>query len=156
VVAIFDDLGSARQALDELRRVGFSDDQLGVISRQSETAQGTNDETASGSKWDEGAATGVAAGAGVGALWAVGMAAGALPGIGPAVAGGILASVLLSAAGTATVAGIIGGLIGLGIPEDRARCYDSEVRAGRTLVTVQAPGRYEEAEEILRRHGGHC
>jgi hypothetical protein len=157
VAGVFDDRGAAMRAVDELKRVGFRDDQIGVVARDTDTELRTPADMPPdrGSQWEEGAATGVAAGAGIGALWAIGMAAGLLPGIGPAIAGGILASVLASAAGTALVGGILGALIGLGIPEDEARYYEGEVHAGRTLVTVQAPGRFEEARDILRRHGAY-
>jgi uncharacterized protein (TIGR02271 family) len=63
--------------------------------------------------------------------------------------------VLASAAGGAAVAGIVGALIGLGIPEEEARYYEGEVKAGRTLVTVKADNRYAEAEAILRRYGAY-
>ncbi len=156
VVGVFHDRDDARSAVKELRNLGFDEDQIGVISREVEPGTVTG-ETATGtagqSKWEEGAATGIAAGAGIGALWALGIVAGVLPGIGPAIAGGVLASVLASAAGGAVVAGVAGALIGLGIPEHEAAYYDSEFNAGRTLVTVRAPGRYEEAEEVLQRHG---
>jgi hypothetical protein len=69
------------------------------------------------------------------------------------IAGGILASVLASAAGGAALGGILGALVGLGIPEDEARYYEREIHVGRTLVTVRAPGRADEAREILRLHG---
>jgi uncharacterized protein (TIGR02271 family) len=91
----------------------------------------------------------------VGALWALGIAAGMLPAIGPVIAGGLLASVLASAAGGAAVGGILGALVGLGIPEEEAKYYEGEFRAGRTLVTVKADGRYDEARAILSRHGAY-
>jgi hypothetical protein len=158
VVGVFRDRESARAAVNELRRLGFEESQIGILGREpdartltGETATGT----AEASKWEEGAATGVAAGAGIGALWALGMAAGVLPAIGPVIAGGVLASVLASAAGAAAVGGIVGALVGLGIPEEEARYYEGEFTSGRTLVTVRAPGRYEEAEEVLGRYGGY-
>ncbi len=158
VVGVFHDREAARSAVNELRSLGFAEDQIGFVSRETgtrvvtgETATGTADR----SKWEEGAATGVATGAGVGALWALGIAAGMLPAIGPIIAGGILASVLASAAGGAVIAGLAGALIGLGIPEEDAHYYESEFTSGRTLVTVRAPGRYEEAEQVLRRYGGY-
>ncbi len=152
VIGVFDDRRAAQQAVAELRRVGFRDDQIGVVARD-EAREGVNTET--GSRWEEGAATGIAAGAGLGALWGLGIVAGVLPAIGPAIAGGVLASVLASAAGGAAVVGVLGALVGLGIPEDEARFYEGEFHAGRTLVTVQAPGRYEEARDILRRHSAY-
>jgi hypothetical protein len=158
VVGVFPDQEAARPAVNELREAGFREDQIGVVGRRTdasvtgETATGAAGET----KWEEGAAAGAAgaaAGAGVGALWALGITAGVLPVVGPVIAGGLMASVLASAAGGAAVAGIVGALVGLGVPEEHARCYEAEVHAGRTLVTVQAPGRYEEVEEIFRRRG---
>jgi hypothetical protein len=156
VVGVFYDREAARAAVNELRRLGFDESSIGLLTPDRGTATGeTATGTAEGTKWEEGAAIGVAAGAGVGALWALGIAAGVLPGIGPIIAGGILASVIASAAGGAVAGGIVGTLIGMGIPEEHARYYEGELTAGRTIVTVRAPGRYEEAEEVLRRYGGY-
>jgi hypothetical protein len=83
VVGVFHDRQAARKAVEELRRVGFAEDQIGV----------------------------------------------------------------------AAVGGALGTLVGLGVPEHEARYYEPELHAGRTLVSVRAPGRYEEASAILRRHG---
>ncbi len=157
-VGVFPDRSQAQQAVAELQRMGFRDDQIGVISHDGERIGTTHEskaDTAAPSKAGEGAAIGAATGAGVGALWALGIVAGILPGIGPAVAGGVLASVLASAAGGAAVAGIVGALIGLGIPEEEARYYEGEVKAGRTLVTVKADGRYDEVRALFRRFGGY-
>jgi hypothetical protein len=158
LVAAFVDRESARSTVNELRRLGFTEGQIGMISREAGTVPVTGETatgTAEASKWEEGAATGIAAGAGFGALWALGIAAGVLPAIGPIIAGGLLASVLASAAGGAVVGGVVGALIGLGVPEEEARYYEGELAAGRTIVTVRAPGRYEEAEEVLHRYGGY-
>ena len=146
VVGIFNDRSQAQQAVAELKRLGFRDDQIGVVGRdgvQSGTAGGK--ETGH-SKAGEGAAVGVATGAGVEApVGGAGIAAGMLPAIGPVIAGGLLASVLASAAaGGAAIAGLVGALVGLGIPEEEARHYEGEVKAGRTLVTVKADGRFDE------------
>jgi len=37
--------------------------------------------------------------------------------------------------------------------EGAARRYESELSAGRVLVTVRAGGRADEAADVLRRHG---
>ena len=155
VVGVFTDLAAARAAVNELRNAGFREDQIGVVARDvsGEVAVTRDAGAAAGSKWEEGATAGAAAGAGVGALWALGIAAGMLPAVGPVIAGGLLASVLASAAGGAAVAGVVGALVGLGVPEEHARTYERHFHAGNALVTVQAPGRYEEVEEVLRRHG---
>jgi uncharacterized protein (TIGR02271 family) len=43
----------------------------------------------------------------------------------------------------------------MGIPEEEAHWYEQEVKGGRTLVTVKADGRYDEAQALLRRHGAY-
>jgi uncharacterized protein (TIGR02271 family) len=154
-VGVFEDHRQAQRAVEELKRVGFRDEQLGVVSHDTEARQAGGATKETGSYAGEGAAIGAAAGAGVGALWALGIAAGLLPGIGPVIAGGLLASLLASAAGGAAVAGIAGALIGLGIPEEEAAYYEGEFKGGRTLVTVRGDGRYEEACTILRRFGAY-
>jgi heat induced stress protein YflT/uncharacterized protein DUF2382 len=156
VVGVFNDARMAQAAVEELRRVGFREDQIGVVTRgeQGETRATVTEGT--GSHWEEGAAIGAAAGAGIGALWAVGMATIALPPILPAVmVSSWLVSILASAASGAAIAGIAGALIGLGIPEEEATFYEGEFKSGRTLITVQAPGRYEEARDILARFGAY-
>ena len=103
---------------------------------------------------EEGAAVGVAAGAVGGAAIGAGIAAGVIPVIGPVLAIGTLGTILLNAAGGAAVAGLAGALIGWGIPEEDARYYEGEVRAGRYLVTVEC-GQGDDARDILRRFGGY-
>src|SRR5437763_15027029 len=87
VVGVFSDQMQARQAVNDLQRAGFRDDQIGFAVRdQSGTARDTASTGAT--KAGEGAATGVVAG---GVLGGILGAAGALliPGIGPVIAGGI-------------------------------------------------------------------
>jgi hypothetical protein len=156
IVGVFANPAHAQEAIRELRRIGVRDDQIGMVSRFEEAKAGVHaSPPAEGTLAAEGAAVGAATGAGVGALWALGIAAGALPAIGPVIAGGVLSAVLASAAGGAAAVGVLGALIGLGIPEDEARYYESEVRSGRTLITVRAAEMPAEVGEILRNHGGY-
>jgi hypothetical protein len=154
VVGVFGAWEHACQAVGELRAAGFREDQLGIVARDDRLATHRRPDHA-GTTWGEGAAAGAATGAGVGALWALGIAAGTLPALGPIIAGGLLTSILASAAGGAVVGGLVGALVGLGIPEEEALYYDSELRLGRTLVTVQTDGRRDEALAILRHHGAY-
>ena len=159
VVAVFDTVPFARDAVRDLVQAGFRDDQIGMISPNHDQVDANSDTVLDtdgrAANMAAGATAGIAAGASVGALWAIGIAAGLLPAIGPVIAGGVLASVLASAAGGAAVAGVLGALIGLGIPEEEARYYEGEFQSGRTLVTVRADGRIDDAQMILRRHGGY-
>jgi uncharacterized protein (TIGR02271 family) len=154
-VGVFSDTQSAQRAVNELRRLGFREDQIGVAARDAEAVRGGTEVSDKGSKAATGAATGAAAGAGLGALWGMGILAGVLPAIGPAIAGGTLAAILSSAAAGAAVAGVAGALIGLGLSEEEARYYEGEFKAGRTVVTVKADGRYDEAIATLRQFGGY-
>jgi len=154
VVAAFESRQHAQQAVEELRRSGFRDDQIGVMAQDNqEQASSTTDEKAS--RAGTGAVAGVVAGAGVGTLWGLGIMAGLLPAIGPVIAGGTLAALLASAATGAAAAGLAGALIGMGIPEEEAHYYEGQFKSGRVLVTVNADGRYDEAREILRRFHGY-
>ena len=44
----------------------------------------------------------------------------------------------------------------MGIPEDEAEYYEGEVRSRRTLVTVRADGRYDDARAIMQRAGAYA
>lgn len=154
VVGVFADRNNAQQAIEELRRAGFQDDQIGLMA-SGDSDYGTTASEASETYAAEGGATGLAAGAGVGALWGLGIAAGMLPAIGPAIAGGTLAIVLSSAAAGAAAAGLGGTLVGLGIPKEEAEYYESELKSGRIILTVRPDGRNSEAMAILRRFGGY-
>src|SRR5262245_30332732 len=126
VVGVFANRKNADKAARELRDAGFTDEQIGVASRDRRKL-GDSETMA-----EEGAVTGLIAGAGVGTLVGRGVLAGVLPVIGPVVAGGTLAVLLANAAGGAAIAGLVGALIGLGVPEEEARFYENEVRTGRT------------------------
>jgi hypothetical protein len=154
VVAVFNSRTEAEQAADELQRAGFRRDSIGIVARDAEGKARTQTKEGEDSYAGEGAAVGAAAGAGVAALASLGMTFGVIPVIGPILAIGPLAAALLSAAGGAVAGGVAGALIGWGIPEEEAKYYESEVVAGRFLVTVQADGRYSEVWNILQRCGG--
>lgn len=155
VVGVFENRGQADRAVDDLRRAGFRENQIGVVARDSEGTTMTDHEEDSGTLAEEGAVAGAIAGAGVGGLIGLGVLAGVIPILGPAIAAGTLGTILLNAAGGAAIAGVAGALVGLGIPEEEARFYEGELSSGRYLVTVQADGRHDEAWAILQRHGGY-
>jgi uncharacterized protein (TIGR02271 family) len=153
IVGVFEEDRHADMAVDELRKAGFRDDQIGVARRH---AEGETEVTADeGSHAGTGAAAGAIAGAGLGGLVGLGIIAGIIPAIGPVIAGGTLAAILANAAGGAVIGGLVGTLMGAGIPEEEAHYYQGEFEAGRTIVTVRADGRYDEAMAILRRHGAY-
>ena len=100
------------------------------------------DTISDGTAW--GGALGGVAGllAGVGAL--------AIPGIGPIVAAGPLAGVLSGA----VTGGVAGGLIDLGIPEERGRQYEQELKKGGILAVIEtSEDKVNDASSILRQNG---
>jgi hypothetical protein len=141
VIANFADRRHAERFVDELRKAGFREDEIGLM---------TPHDGNTSAKLEEAAAAGAVAGGAVGAFTGA-MATGLIPGIGPVVAAGLLAGVLGGAAAGAAAGGVLGALIALGIPEDEARRHEQEFLAGHTLVVVQALGRGAEALAILDR-----
>jgi len=155
VIGVFNSRAEADRAVDELLRAGFRRDQIGAVARDSDGKVRAQGKEAKDTYVEEGALAGAAAGAGVGGLIGLGVLAGVIPVIGPAIAVGTLGTILLNAAAGAAVAGVAGALIGMGIPEEEAKYYEGELKAGRYLVTVHADARSDEAWTILNRCGAY-
>jgi uncharacterized protein (TIGR02271 family) len=157
VVGVFHNTDDARDAIDALKKADFPADSIGLLAHDRERSRELAEETGTRSHAGEGAATGLVAGGILGGLggWLVGIGALAIPGVGPFIAAGALGAALTGAAIGAGVGAVAGALIGLGIPKEEAEYYEGEVRGGRTLVTVQSDGRYDEARSIMRDHGAY-
>ena len=154
VVGVFELRSEADAAIYELQRAGFRDEQIGFIVRNEDTGADTTVEDGNTTEAAPGAAVGAVSGGIIGGV--IGAAAALLiPGIGPAIAGGILVTVLGGAAIGAAAGGIVGALVGMGVPEEEAHYYAGEFHSGRTLVTVRADGRRQEAINILHHYGGY-
>ena len=150
VVGMFHGRAEAEAAIRDLKRSGFTDEQIGVAmqdrDQQDEVAESAGTQVA------EGAATGAVSGGIVGGLLGL-LGSLLLPGVGPIVVGGVLASALTGAGIGAAAGGLIGALVGMGIPEEDALHFDTGLRSGRVLVTVNAGERLGEALDALGRHG---
>jgi len=156
IVGVFEDRRKADDAVSELMKAGFRKDQIGVAMRDADARAGSDATDATDdSHAGTGAVAGAVTGLGLGALAGLGVLAGVIPAIGPAIAAGTLGVVLSNAAAGAGIAGLVGALIGAGVPEHEARYYHQEFEAGRTIVTVHADGRADEAMAILRRFGAY-
>ena len=167
VVGVFDTRAQGQRAMDELRRAGFSDNQITMVMHHHNdgTVEVTDLDAAKAAqvtgenKSGEGAAIGAVAG-GLGA-GAVALAMGTIPGVGPilslgtAAAAGIFGAMFgIGAVAGAATGGIVGALVGMDIPEEEARHFEAELKAGRVLVGVKAGDRLGEAAAILERCGG--
>src|SRR5215211_5275790 len=149
VVGLFRDTAQVERAIRDLKAAGFSDNQIGVLMQ--DRAEERRLATDTGTKAGEGAAAGAVGGGVVGGV--IGLLAGvgalAIPGIGPIIAGGALASTLAGAGIGAAAGGLIGALVGMGIPEEDARYYETGLREGGLLVTVDAGANAADARRIL-------
>jgi hypothetical protein len=154
VVGVFEDRLHANKAITELHQAGFDRSQIGVAMRH---AEDIDDVAATGhdSHAAAGALTGALTGLGLGALAGLGVLAGVIPVVGPAIAAGTLGVILSNAAAGAGIAGLVGALVGAGIPEHEAEFYQGELESGRSIITVNAASRADEATAILRRCGGY-
>lgn len=154
-VGVFFDQSKAEQAVEALGQAGFSRDMIGVAIRQGHS--GSLPDHTGDTMAEEGGVAGAITGGMMGGLLGAGaVAAGLIPGIGPAIGAGILAAAFAGgAAAGAAAGGLLGALTGLGIPEEEAQYYQTEFEAGRTIVTVKAGERHDEAVAILRHYGAY-
>ena len=136
----FKDRESAESAYSSLTSRGYSKDDVNLMMSDDTRNKYFADDTDTdlGSKAMEGAGTGGAIGGTIGAVLAAIAAVGtsiAIPGLGLVVAGPIAAALAGAGAGGLT-GGVIGALVGAGIPEDRAKLYDEDVRNGGIVMGV--------------------
>ena len=151
VIGVFNSPTDAQAAIRDLRTLGFSDAHFGLVSPHKEA----NEAAKKGKKAAEGAAVGAGTVGGVAALWSLGISFGVLPVVGPILAAGPIAAALITAAGGAAAGGIVGSLTGLGIGAKDAEFYEKELQEGRTLVTVHAEKREDEAWKVMERHSAY-
>ena len=138
VSGIFKTRAAAEAAVDAIIKRGYTRDDISVLmsdaTKNKEFAVQTRSHAADG--LGVGGAIGGTVGAVLLAIAAVGTTI-AIPGLGLFIAGPIAAALAGAGAGGAT-GGLIGLLIGTGIPEHRAKVYDTGVRGGGILLGVEA------------------
>lgn len=148
VTSSFADRDSADRAYHSALNRGYSRDDVHLLmSDDTRTKHFADKDTELGSKAMEGAGTGGAiggaAGAILGALAAIGTSV-LLPGLGLVIAGP-LAGALAGAGAGGLTGGIVGALVGAGIPEDRAKEYETDIKGGRIVMGVN-PRSSEDAD----------
>ena len=140
VTGLFRDRDSAERAYQALEGRGYQRDDLNVLMTDETRKKHFTDgapKSELGTKALEGAGVGAGVGAVTGGVIAAVVAAAtiAIPGVGLVVAGPIAAA--LAGAGAGSVAGgAIGALVGAGIPEERARHYQSGLSEGGIVLGV--------------------
>jgi len=141
MTGMFRDRTSAERAYNSLSSRGYSKDDVNLVMSDETRKRHFGDDTADtelGNKALEGTGAGSAIGgtlgAIVGAVAAIGTSV-ALPGLGLVIAGPLAAGLAGAGAGGLT-GGLLGALVGSGIPEDRAKEYESGVKEGGIVMGV--------------------
>jgi len=151
VVGVFDHRHAAEQAIIDLYRAGFGQDNIDMATRDEEVSKAAPNPELKKDAAD-GALTGAMAGASAGAI-AGALAIMLVPGLGQVIGGGLLAGLIGGAALGAAGGTFLGPFIALEMSEDEAHYYAREVESGRTVILVNTPDRAAEARDILQRHG---
>ncbi|MGI6574417.1 MAG: general stress protein [bacterium] len=149
VIGVFRSEDQAQQAVGALRQAGFTENEISLVAKKGQGGGGGRNQDTMTDGSDIGG--GVTTGGVLGGLAGLAAGAGALviPGIGPLIAAGPLAGLLSGAA----AGGIAGGLIDWGIPEDRGRYYEEQVKQGQILAAIRvSDDKTEKAAEILRQN----
>ena len=156
VTGLFKNRVAAEAAVDAILKRGYTRDDISVLmsdaTRTKEFAVQARTHAADGA--GIGGALGGAVGAVLAAIAVVGSTI-VLPGINLVIAGPIAAALAGAGAGAAT-GGVIGALIGAGIPEYRAKVYETGLREGGILIGVEARADddVDKIEELLEDVGG--
>lgn len=152
LIAAYDEMESAHQAIQDLLQKGFSIDSVGFAANDmNEQFSSVLDQRG------QRVATGVGVGAIIGGIASIltTLVLQAIPGVGQIAAAGPFLYML----GLGTVSGgAIGGLVtsmrNAGMSEEDARAYEEMLRRGKSLVAVETPTqRLDEATAVLDKHG---
>jgi len=139
VIAVYPDHPSAEDALRRLQADGISMQNVSIIGKDFQAVEQPLGFVTAGSGAKDGARVGAWTGGLFGLL--VGAAFLVLPGVGAVVIAGPLAAALLGgvegAIAGAAFGGLAGTLVGLGLSMDKAIRYESQVKAGKFLLTLQ-------------------
>lgn len=133
---LYDTWSDAMAVTQRLRDARIDEDDISVISPQSDE----NDLKDGSEAAMTGTGIGAALGGAAGALAGAGLLA--IPGLGPVVASGWLVATLAGLASGAVVGGVAGGIVdalaNTGMTAEEARVYAEAIRRGSTVVTVRA------------------
>ena len=136
---LFKDKESAEKAYNDAIKSGYTPQDINVImSEDSRKKYYDSVLVKESSKAEEGLGIGGATGAVIGGIVAAIAAIGTslvIPGLGLVIAGPLAAGLAGAGAG-AISGGIIGALIGWGIPEDKAKVYESGIKSGGIVLGV--------------------
>jgi len=150
LTGMFSDRESAEKAYNSVHERGYTKDDINLIMSEDTRKKHYSDDsmkTDLGTKAAEGAGTGSVIGGTIGAIVGIVAAIGTsivVPGLGILIAGPIAGGLAGAGAGGIT-GGLVGALVGSGIPEDRAKLYESGLKNGHVVMGVD-PRNEEDAK----------
>ena len=152
LLAVYSDHSAAEEAVKLLQKNGMKMDQLSIVGQDFKTIEQPIGFLTTGSVACDGARVGAWTGGFFGIL--AGAAFLIVPGIGPLVIAGPLAATLLGGiegaiAGSA-VGALAGSLVSLGFSKNQAIRYESQIKAGKFLVTLHGDAeQIEKAKKLV-------
>ena len=147
-VGVFDDLANAQRSIDDLRRAGFTEDEIGIIGNVGEE-KGVP--TPREMRQPEGnAVLGFVQGSLLGAIIGV-LVIAVIPGLGEVSQFGRWFEVVGGAALGAILGGVLLAVSSFLFSRQLSRFFAGELERGRFIVTVKNAGRKEEAVSVLQR-----
>jgi hypothetical protein len=157
VFGLYQSVGRAERAVDELVSAGFSNADVSVLMADNQGSKDFAHEKQT--KAPEGTTTGVAAGGTIGGTLGLlaGIGALAIPGVGPFIAAGPIMGALAGLGVGGAVGGLVGALVGMGIPEYEAKRYEGRLKDGGVLLSVHCDTSEEitSAKDVLVRTGAN-
>lgn len=154
IVGLFDRQEYAEKAARQVKDQGLRTDDISIIARQGDdkTDRATATMTAGGRGVNDNISDGVVTGGILGGLAGLLIGAGSMviPGLGIIAAAGPITGLLSGA----VTGGIVGGLVDLGIPENKSRQYETDVKAGKILFSMKTDDdKVDQIATILRNNG---
>ncbi len=153
VVALFSDHRHAEKAARDIKDRGLRTADISIIARQGDdqgrdTATMGTTATAKNDNISDGVVTGGILGGLAGLL--IGAGSMVIPGLGIIAAAGPITGLLSGA----VTGGIVGGLVDLGIPENRSKQYETDIKAGKILFSMKTDDdKINDIASILRHDG---
>jgi len=158
VVAIFSDFRSAEESARQIKERGLRTDDISIVAKD-DNSRGSYayDGSGTGAAMEKRSANdnisdGVVTGGILGGVAGILLGAGSLmiPGLGIVAAAGPIAGLISGA----VTGGIVGGLIDLGIPEEKSKQYESDIKAGKVLFSMRTDeDKVEQVGSILKSNG---
>lgn len=162
IAAIFDSYSSAESAARQINDRGLKTDDISIIAKQGDENEG-NYTMGTGNDFNMSTGTdirrkndnisdGVVTGGILGGLAGLLIGAGSMviPGLGIIAAAGPITGLLSGA----VTGGIVGGLVDLGIPENKSKQYETDIKAGKVLFSMKTDeDKVDQIASILRNNG---